>query len=72
MEAKKPKKLKCPYCRKKPTLKKLFECRCVKQFCLKCLSPEIHNCDFNYKELGRVELKEILPLVVNEKVHNRI
>jgi hypothetical protein len=63
----KKKKKKCKHCNKK--IKGMdYECRCGKKFCIACLSPETHNCQFDYKENGRNLLGKKLERVVNAKV----
>ena len=53
----KKKKKKCKQCNKK--IKGMeYECRCGKKFCIGCLSPETHNCQFNYKQNGKNILKK--------------
>lgn len=57
MNKQKIKKVKCYYCKRKSKLSSLlFTCRCCNKFCRKCLLPEIHNCDFDYKKLGKEQL----------------
>ena len=63
----KKKKNKCKHCSKK--IKGMeYECRCGKKFCINCLSPETHNCQFNYKQNGKNILEKKLEKVVNAKV----
>jgi hypothetical protein len=63
----KKKKKKCKHCSKK--IKGMdYECRCGKKFCINCLSPETHNCQFNYKQNGKNMLEKKLERVVNAKI----
>lgn len=63
----KKKKKKCKHCSKR--IKGMeYECRCGKKFCINCLSPETHNCQFNYKQNGKNILEKKLERVVNAKV----
>tara|TARA_Y100000022_G_C12974430_1_gene250564 strand:- start:306 stop:467 length:162 start_codon:yes stop_codon:yes gene_type:complete len=45
-----------------------FTCKCEHKFCQKCLQPENHNCQFDFKELGKLKLLNNLAKVTNEKV----
>lgn len=58
--------MKCSKCKKlKPIT---IECRCEKSFCLKCKSPEDHDCKFDYKKSGKEKIKKNNPTVVKEKI----
>ena len=45
-------------------------CRCEKVFCSKHRIPEAHACTFNYRAVGKTQIKEENPLVVPEKISN--
>lgn len=71
--SKKSKKLKCMCCNKKIKLKAFyFKCKCGKMFCQKCLSPEVHNCTFNYKKEGEESIRDNNPPIIADKIENRI
>jgi hypothetical protein len=46
----------------------LFDCRCGHKFCNECLLPEKHNCDFDYKKMGKEILEKHNPRVEYEKI----
>ena len=66
--------------RKKPTCKNcgknkrkkmrimLFDCRCDMKFCSECLLPENHNCDFDYRKMGKEILEKHNPKVDYKKI----
>lgn len=58
--------VKCSNCNKKMNIE--FNCKCTKLFCMKCYIPEKHNCSFDYKQAGKLELMNKLEKVVNDKV----
>ncbi len=59
---------KCDYCNKKAGIMP-FSCRCeFKKLCTKCRLPEKHNCNFDYKKLGRDEILKLNPVIVAEKL----
>ena len=43
-------------------------CRCSKVFCAKHRHPELHDCDFDYKEEGRKLLEKENPIVKFSKL----
>ena len=47
-------------------------CKCEKLYCPKHIFPEKHNCTFDYKSEQIEKLKKILPVIVADKVPNRI
>ena len=47
-------------------------CKCEKLYCSKHIFPEKHNCTFDYKCEQIEKLKKILPVIVADKVPNRI
>ena len=62
---------KCSKCGKKTHI--LFECKCdLKDLCITCKAPEVHDCKFNYKEEQKNKLKKDNPIISLDKVVNRI
>jgi len=67
----KTKKTGCHNCGKRKKKKMrliLFDCRCTYKFCNECLLPEKHNCNFDYKKMGKRLLKKNNPKVEYEKI----
>jgi len=67
----KTKKPGCHNCGKRKKKKMrliLFDCRCAYKFCNECLLPEKHNCNFDYKKMGKRLLKKNNPKVEYEKI----
>ena len=66
----------CDFCNKKvkcPTFGVAFVgCCCLKKFCTKHILPEHHNCTYDYIGNQKEHLKEIMPVIVSDKVPNRI
>jgi hypothetical protein len=56
---------RCFLCNKKMGLME-FKCKCEKIYCLKCKSPELHNCTYNYKDNSKLNNKLIK--VENQKI----
>ena len=68
-------KYRCNICNKKvKTLSVAVAgiCKCKKFFCYKHRFPEYHNCTFDYQSKPREELKKNMPVIVADKVPNRI
>ena len=63
----KKKSKRCKECNKKLSLID-YSCRCGNFYCSKHRLPELHNCKFDYKELGKEILDKNNPLVQKEKV----
>ena len=63
---------RCYVCKPKKKRSLLFRCHCDGMFCLKHRYPETHRCIFNHRSLEIERLKQILPLIVKDKVPNRI
>ena len=66
---------RCNFCNKKvPTIIIAFIgiCKCENLYCAKHIFPEKHNCTFDYKSEQIEKLKKNLPLIVADKVPNRI
>ena len=55
-----------------PTTRFILYCRCKHHYCYKHIYPPYHNCTYDYKSKAMEKLKEGLPLVVADKVPNRI
>jgi AN1-type zinc finger protein 5/6 len=67
----KSKKTVCHNCGKRKKMKMrliLFDCRCTYKFCNECLLPEKHNCNFDYKKMGKRTLEKNNPKVEYEKI----
>lgn len=65
------KKNRCAVCSKKLGLMP-FECPCHLEFCAEHRLPESHHCTFDHKTASRERLRQSMPVVVNDKVKNRI
>ena len=66
---------RCDVCNKKvltAIIAFIGTCKCEKLYCLKHIFPEKHNCTFDYKSEQIEKLKKILPVIVADKVPNRI
>lgn len=59
-------KQRCFHCNKKLGLID-YTCKCDHKFCLKCKLPEIHNCNYDYKDNSNLSKK--LVKVVNNKIN---
>jgi hypothetical protein len=64
---KKKKKNRCFKCNKKLGILG-FECKCKIRFCSSHLTPEIHNCTFDYKSEKCKQLEKTLVKVVADKI----
>ncbi|KAK1392838.1 Zinc finger A20 and AN1 domain-containing stress-associated protein 9 [Heracleum sosnowskyi] len=69
--AAKNKSSRCLCCKKKIGLLG-FACRCGGKFCSMHRYPEEHSCRFDYKTTGRVALARENPLVVHDKLGERV
>jgi hypothetical protein len=59
---------KCDHCKKKAGVMP-FSCRCeFKKLCTKCRLPESHNCNVDYKKLGKEEILKANPVVISDKL----
>ena len=67
----KPRKNRCHFCDKKYGLTP-FECKCGGKFCTKHRYTDLHNCEFDHQSIERERLKQNNPMVVKDKVTNRI
>ena len=66
---------RCDVCNKKVltvSIAFLGSCKCEKLHCLKHKFPEAHKCTYDYKSEEIEKLKINLPLIVADKVPNRI
>ena len=50
----------------------LFRCYCGGMLCLKHRYTDAHRCTFDHRSLERERLIQSLPLIVKDKVSNRI
>ena len=66
-ESQKKKRNRCDICHKKVGLTG-FTCGCRRLFCSEHQYPDEHNCEIDYKQLGRDQLKKANPVVVAEKI----
>merc|ERR1712159_837700 len=64
----KKKKAKCSICGKRIPLGMEFSCRCELVLCANHRTAEAHQCSFDYKNIGRQELKKDNPLVTASKL----
>ncbi|KAL1291391.1 hypothetical protein HN51_059923 [Arachis hypogaea] len=64
-------KKRCKKCNKKVGLIG-FECRCGDLFCGKHRYPEVHECEFNFKDIGRNILAKQNPLCIRDKLDERL
>ncbi|KAL8126253.1 zinc finger A20 and AN1 domain-containing stress-associated protein 10-like [Apium graveolens] len=67
----KNKSSRCLCCKKKIGLLG-FACRCGGKFCSMHRYPEEHSCPFDYKTTGRVALARDNPLVVRDRLGERV
>jgi hypothetical protein len=49
-----------------------YECKCGKIYCIKHRGYEEHNCCFDIKKFDRRMIEKLNPVVVSDKVGNRI
>jgi hypothetical protein len=49
-----------------------YECKCGRSFCIKHVSYEEHDCDFNIKLHGKSLIHDKNPTVIADKLQNRI
>jgi hypothetical protein len=67
MKTTKFKKARCSHCNKSMGLLK-FKCKCEKTHCINCKVPEIHNCNFDYKECHKNFIIKENPEIVSQKI----
>tara|TARA_B100001093_G_C26166304_1_gene733755 strand:+ start:139 stop:366 length:228 start_codon:yes stop_codon:yes gene_type:complete len=60
---------RCEMCNKKLTLLS-FTCKCNKKFCLDHQLPELHQCLFNFKNLGKDQIKTSNPIIQPNKIES--
>jgi hypothetical protein len=58
----------CEYCLKKNHI--LVDCKCKLRLCISDLSPERHECAFNYREAEQARLAELNPVIKAKKVES--
>lgn len=58
---------RCSMCNKKLKLL-MFSCKCNKKFCLNHQLPELHNCIFDYKNIGKDDIKKNNPIITPDKI----
>jgi len=63
----KSKSKKCFGCKHKLKLIS-YDCKCEHKFCINCLTPETHNCKFNYVEEQKKKLGTQLIKVIKPKI----
>ena len=63
---------RCDVCNKKVLTVMIPNLKCEKLHCLKHRFPEDHKCTYDYKSEEIEKLKKNLPLIVADKVPNRI
>ena len=56
----------CSHCLKKTVIP--FTCHCANVYCLKHRIPEVHNCTFDFKAAGKLELTEKNPKMIYPKI----
>lgn len=61
--------MNCNECNKKINLFQ-YKCKCRNLFCIKCLGD--HNCTFDYLKENKDKLKLKMPLVIANKIVNKI
>lgn len=66
--SKKPEKLRCAECNKRLGVIMVMRCHCDKVFCAKHRYAEAHNCSYDFKLNGKLELERDNPLVVATKL----
>lgn len=66
-EPKRPQPSRCAVCRKKVGLTG-FKCRCEGLFCSLHRYSDKHECNFDYKTVGREAISKANPVVVGEKL----
>lgn len=58
---------RCIVCNKKVKIH-VIACRCKQYLCGVHVSPECHECSFDYKEYGRRLLEKQNPKIIPEKI----
>ena len=61
------KKQRCFHCKKKTGILN-YKCKCNNIFCTKCRLPEEHCCSYDYKTIGREQLKKTMVSVKASKI----
>ena len=71
IEENKLKKNGCQICNKKYGLIP-FECKCGGFFCTKHRYTDLHDCKFDHVSIEREKIRQSNPVVVQDKIANRI
>ena len=58
---------RCSFCNKKMGIIE-FDCKCEKQFCVKCRHPQDHKCTYDYKNEQKIKLSKDLVNMTPEKI----
>lgn len=56
----------CTKCKRRSHL--IVTCKCSNTFCLKCKSPEIHSCTFDYMKEHTDLLAKNNPMMISKKL----
>ena len=66
-ENKKPSKLRCSFegCNKKLTMLNQYKCRCGFTFCNKHKLPELHSCNYDFKN-DKIKLEKVVAEKINK------
>ena len=57
----------CAKCKRKSLMN--VKCKCEKTFCFGCRYPEDHDCSFDYKNEGRINIQKLNPVIQSEKIN---
>ena len=58
----------CNFCQKKLKLVSTFKCKCGFNFCKLHRLPEQHECTYDYKNEGKINIEKNNPLIKNNKI----
>lgn len=67
-ESKKPKRIRCAFCKKRLSIASIHTCRCGVVFCAPHRYAEVHGCRYDYKAEGQEYLRRANPLVSAPKL----
>jgi hypothetical protein len=59
--------IKCRKCNKTCNLNN-FKCRCDQIYCIRHKLPELHDCNYDYIENGKIEIIKNNPKIKSEKL----
>lgn len=63
--------VKCSVCNKKTHI--TFKCRCeLEDLCIKCKSPEEHDCQYDYKAEQKNKIIKDNPQIIAQKIVNQL